>query len=517
MTVKTLYIWLVLGVVGVGFRFTRLKAAVLEVLDVPRLRGDVARLVGRSESSVSQCLKRLWMEGRVLRSDRPVSVSFVESRPGVGRYWKRVSGHLWIRSDSPLLTPSGVVEVELPHTEKYTLKETVRKVNVRFVPYREEPAKEARISQEAVLEWFRSRSMGAVSREVADHFGVPVARATMILEKLRRKGLLERRGRWNPKLAKETPFRGAIQGYVYGLAGTDQAQKRIEAGEGLYSPHAKAVYVEIQKDSRQKRITPYRRIAESLGLSDYETLKAIRVLTEIYPDLVTLKIGGMGFVYDRRLLSEEDVERQVEYWEKRVSKEKLMAGAIGIFHEAYTQKAIDLTFQDLEIKMTFWRRVSRGKVRYDIRLSNGRQIDRVLQVDYYIRGQHLWTHLYPIECKFIKGGVRPEHVTEFHDKLRTSLEFGEEVELREGAQTLRVHVVKQNVYPVFIAPSFTKEARQLAKKLHIHLLPTWILSKLASEKLGKKLRVQTLFKQYMEQGGPIEEFLARAFKKARNR
>ena len=116
--------------------------------------------------------------------------------------------------------------------------------------------------------------------------------------------------------------------------------------------------------------------------------------------------------------------------------------------------------------------------------------------------------------KFYKGGVAPHFILKFIDKLRTSREFGEELEYIEGPQTLRVHAIKQNVYPIFISPYFKKDTYTIAKKYHVGLLPTWILSKCASEAIGKQVNVKTLFSQYMKkQGGPIEQFLKEAFTK----
>jgi len=116
--------------------------------------------------------------------------------------------------------------------------------------------------------------------------------------------------------------------------------------------------------------------------------------------------------------------------------------------------------------------------------------------------------------KFYKGGIAPHFVLEFIDKLRTSREFGETVEYREGPQTLRVHVIKQNVYPIFISPYFKKSTYATAKKYHVELLPTWILSKCASEAIGKQVNVKTLFSQYVKkEGGPIDCFLKEAFTK----
>jgi len=495
-----------------------LKSAIderlLELLEKPMGRMDLVRELKSYPTTVQCRLDKLWQEGKILRSREKVHASFVDSKPGVGRYWKKLSTFLWIRADSRIMTPSGVVTVEVPYTQRYTLEESKKKYNVAFISFSKsivKNVKEGWLNQKEVLKFFKNRDIGAVPSEVAQAFNIPLSRASRALGKMRKQGLLERRGYWNPTLAKETPFQGRIKGYVYGLPGTDQAKKRIEQGEGLYSPHVNAILVEIRKDSSLKRFTSYGKFEDELG--QYETLKAIKILTQIYPGLVTATIGGQGFIYDKQYFTSEDIDKQVAYWERHVSIKKRLTGAIGAFHEAFSQHAIDLALKDMDIKVTFWRKIGKGKESYNIRLSNAKEIDRVLQVDFYYRDKLLWRHYYPIECKFYRGGATPEHLREFIDKLRFSNEFGEQVTLQEGNQNLQVHIIKQNVHPILISPYFKKETHQQAKKYHVELLPTWLLAKLAGDTIGKKLEMRKLFEQYLKEGGNIEAFLTEIFKR----
>ena len=478
-------------------------------------RMDLVRELHSYPTTVQERLSKLWKQGKVLRSRGKISESFVDSKPGVGQYWRVFTTFLWIKADSQLVTPSQVITIEVRKTQRYTLQESKRRINVPFEPFSKaltEDIKKGWLSKKDVLEFLKSRDVGVVPEEVADQFKAPLGRASSALAKMRKKGILERRGYWNPMLGKETPFQGRLKGYVYGLPGTDQAKKRIEQGEGLYSPHVNAMLVEIRKDSSLKRFTSYGKFEEEIG--QFETLKAIKILTQIYPKLVTAVIGGQGFIYDNDHFTEADKQRQVAYWEQHVSRKKRMAGAIGHFHEDFAQKCIDLALKNMQIKVTFWRRIVKGKEHYNIKLSNAREIDRVLQVDFFYKNQLLWKHYYPIECKFYKGGATPEHLREFIDKMRYSNEFGEMIEFQEGNQKLQVHVINQDVHPILIAPYSKKETYQLAKKHHIEIVPTWLLAKLAGEGIGKKLDMKKLFNEYMKEGGGnIEAFLTEIFKR----
>ncbi len=496
-----------------SFRAGQTKEAVAQFLGdgVPRFRFEVVETLKIGESQVSEIFNRLWREGRVLRSRERLTVSYLDAAPGKGKFWRKLTAYLWIAKGSPAILPSGLVDFAAKKTERYTLENSFQTKNVAFIEYSAEATKkqEKKISQDVVIEFMKARNTGVVAREVAEHFEADQTRASNIMEKLRKKGLVEKRGHYNRSLDRETPFRGEIQGYVFGLAGTDQAERRVKQGDGLYSPHIKTVLVEVQKDSKQKRFSSYIKFTESIG--EHETLKAMRILTEIYPNLVPLNIGGLGFIYDKTCFSPEEIERETQVCQDRVSHQKRLTGTVGIFHEAFAQHGVDLALRKLTTKVTFWRRVTKGKEHYNIILSNGKEIDRILQIDFLHGKQALWTHYYPIECKYYRGGARPEHVQEFVDKLRRSMEFGEEVNVQEGNQTLRVHLVKQNAYPMLISPFFKKETYQIANKLHVTLVPTWLLGQMASEQVGHKLEVKKLFDEYLKAGGEIEAFMAQAF------
>lgn len=223
--------------------------------------------------------------------------------------------------------------------------------------------------------------------------------------------------------------------------------------------------------------------------------------------------ASQDYIYDKTRFTDEDIDKQTKYWELTTSRQRRASSAMGYFHEAFAQKCMDLALNNMQIKITFWRRIVKGKQHYDIKLSNAREIDRVLQVDFYHKKQLLWTHLFPIECKFYHGGATHQHLQEFIDKLRFSNEFGEALEVREGNQTLQVHVIKQNAFPILIAPYFKKETYQMAKKHHVELLPIWLLGKLAGEHVGRKIEIKSLFNEYIKQGGNIEVFLTGIFTK----
>jgi len=69
----------------------------------PRMRREIKMATVLGGTHVSNILKFLWRCGMVLRSKEQICFDRVIEKPRVGKTWSRFRGHLWIRSDSPLL------------------------------------------------------------------------------------------------------------------------------------------------------------------------------------------------------------------------------------------------------------------------------------------------------------------------------------------------------------------------------------------------------------------------------
>ena len=345
---------------------------------------------------------------------------------------------------------------------------------------------------------------------MADGLKIPRDRAKSILSNLHKRGLLTARGQFNWRLGKETPFmQENLKGFVYGRPDTDDIEKFLKSG--VLSKDVNIMLNEVLKDSKQKRFTMASRFRDPpYNFSSPKIERSIMKLTQITKNIETTKIIGQIFIYDVRFFDEKTLAAQSKFWEDYVRRDKSAKTGLGRFHEEFIRQVLSMA--DFQVEYRWWRQQRAGKVKYNITLSNSREIDRVLETQFKT-SSFAATILFPIEAKFIKGGVRPEHVQQFYNKLRGSNEFGDEVELHEQKQTFRVRVLTAHVTPLLITPYIAESARKLAQTLGVTVIPTWRLEKLAGEKLKQKIRIKTLFRNFMKSDLSAKDFLKEAFRK----
>ena len=466
---------------------------------LPHRLGEVAKAAGCDYGYASDILRQLVDERVVLVSAGTVIESHLEK--GRRIFGK---GRLYILAKSPLLEKGPIVHVKVRRVRRYTFEEETKEEPVRFVEA--PPLQKVSVTQDMVLKFFEERGIGATSELIAEALNASQDRVSTLLHRMRQGGLIVSRGQWNPRLGKETPFMHRnLKGYVYGRPGTDDVEKFLQTG--VLSKDVNIVLNEVLKNSRQKRFTmvslfretPYRFNAPRIQ-------RSIRQLTDLLAHIKQVDIAGQLFLYDSRSLSEEDIHAQEAFWNEYVRKQKSERSGLGRFHEEFIRQALSMA--NFSIEAVWWRQQTGGEIKYNITLSNGREIDRVLEVRLKAETFQA-TILFPIEAKFIRGGVRPEQVQEFYDKLRNSWEFGSEVEMREQNQTFKVRVKKAYVVPLMITPFVSESGRKLANTLGITLIPTWRLEELAGKKAKTKMRVKGLFKEFLKSDLSAREFLDR--------
>jgi len=470
----------------------------------PRRLREVVDRVGCGYSHGSMVLGDLVRRGLVLASEREVTESYLDER-GMRRFRK---GRLYIRADSPLLATSPVVKVKVERVRRFTFERETEEKHIRFVSFKEE-LKRAVVDEQSVLRFFEERGIGATAEVLAEGLSIPRRRASNILFSLHKRGLLIARGLWNPRLGKEVPFmQENLKGFVYGRPGSDDIEKFLESG--VLSRDVNIVLNEVLKDSKQKRFTMISRFRDApYSFSSPQVERAIAKLTQLVKHVTATKIAGQVFLYDARFFDEEEKAKQERFWDGYVRRQKSEKISMGRFHEEFIRQVLGVA--DFTIEATWWKQQKANEIKYNITLSNGREIDRVLEVGLKT-STFSTTILMPIEAKFVKGGVRNEHVEEFYDKLRTSWEFGNEVEMKEQKQTFKVRILKGYVVPLLITPYITDQARKLAQTLGITVIPTWRLERLASEKLKEKVSIKRIFRNFLQSDLPAKEFLSQIIK-----
>jgi len=439
----------------------------------PRMRHEIKMATGLSGTHVSNILKFLWRRGMVLRSEGRICFDRVVEKRGVGKAWSRFRGHLWIRSDSPLLGANKIVEYEFKKTERYSLEDVKMRKVIKFVEYVEERKKMV-VTQQRILEVLKASDVALTSQEIAKRCNANPKRVSTLLNKMYRNGLVIRRG-YITRDGREVMFRGRINGYLYALPGTDQIKKRLARGDHLH-PWARALYYEIIKYSRARRWVQAHNLAESLGRRPYEI---VRMATKLQSTITSIRIyrsSKSTWLYDARFFTEEEIRQWIKKAEEIDSETGKVGQKIGILHEKYCHAALERIWEKVSCESSFKQIIRNGKICHNIRLSNRKEIDRILMVKTVVGNETLLEFEILFEFKYKKGGADARDIKEFLDKLATSHEYGYQEDGRRG--------MKSNIVPVLVAPSFTKDAIRYARKHGVILLHTWKLSRMLKNELG---------------------------------
>jgi len=451
----------------------------------------------------------LFQRGILLRTRDQLNYNHVETH-GKKAKWCRIRGYAYIKADSKLLGPNNTLEWEFPQTERWTHITTMKKQLLSFINYEESKVLQKdhykrMLSKAKITEYFEKRGMGATTRTIAKGLGLGgvKVRLSSLLAEMVAEGTLVRMGKWNPILGHETIFRGKLHGYVYALD-HEQCKMFIQSGEVL-SQEANAMLKEVIKNSNEKRLTPLYIFANSPYNFDSKIVSYnADNLKNTFKNIEKIVSNEQVFLYVKDKMTEEDVKRSIEYWDRKLSLKKSFSVTIGAMHERVVQICLDEMGNELDFDWQFQRVIRRDRISYQIRIGTGSEIDRVLMVTMDPLGIK---HYFPIEAKYRRSGMVLSHIQEFYDILCRSKEFGCSIEF-EGKQ---VRVLKADTTPILVSPFFTKEARNWAWKHGMVVLPTWMLTKYYAEKKElKRIELKKLTKEYLERPNKnmtIDQFL----------
>lgn len=449
----------------------------------------------------------LFRRGVLLRTREQLNYSHVEEYRGKAK-WCRVRGYAYVLADSPLLGENNTLERRFERTERWTLVTTIEKQMLNFINYEQSKRLQKhhykrQLSSKQIVKYFKERDLGATTRIIAKDLGIEAVKLSSLLQKMVARAELVRIGRWNPTLGRETVFRGKLQGYVYGL-NNKQCKMFIQSGEVL-TCEANAMLKKVIENSNEKRLIPlYTFTSPPYNYDPAVVSYHANSLVNTFKEIEKIESKGQVFLYVKDKMKKEDVKRGIEYWDRKLSKKKSFGNIIGDIHEKLVQIALDEMSEDLEFDWQFQRVIRGSKVSFQIRISTGHEIDRILLVTMNPLGVK---HYFPIEAKYKRSGMMLPDVKKLYDVLRKSMKFGSSINF-DGKQ---VRVLKANVTPVLVAPYFTKDARNWALRHGMIVLSTWVLTKYYAEKKGlKRIDPKKWAKEYIERTNKnttIDDFL----------
>lgn len=461
-------------------------------------------------SHVRHTIFKLFYRGFLLRTRDLMNYDYVEVHGNKAK-WCRIRGYMYIWRQSKLLESNNAVKWKLKRTERLTMKTSLENVTLLFISYEKSRTLQTDhykhvVSQKNVLEYFEKRGIGAPLKIISADMCVDASLLGKCISTMVRTGKLAKKGKWNPAFGRETIFRGRLHGYVYGLT-PEQCERFIKSGEVL-SAEANAILKEVIKNSNEKRLTPTHMFINSpYNFDPASTKYHSEVLINAFKNIGKVSsVTGLVFLYDKEKLTEEDIKRQTEYWDRRLSEKKSLTYVVGEMHEKIVQMGLDSMKEDLNFGWRFLSVVRSGRISFQIRISNGHEIDRILLISINPFGVE---HQYPIEAKYQRVGVTIADVFQFYDNLRNSQEYGCSIEYPYDGKEIRI--LKFNVTPVLVTPKITDDARKWALSHGMMVLPTWKITQYYRDKHGlKNIRIKELAMEFLNRTNKhqtMDEFL----------
>lgn len=436
---------------------------ILNVLEDGKSRSsrEIVEKTGLASSSISDALRRLWQDGYVLRSDKPIYK--------VNRAFKGRAG-----ISSNLRTY--YLYMLRPFGEK-----SIWANGNRFVSYAKKyldvRGRKLQSKAKIVVEFLKKNKDNAwYSTEIADALKENGIKPSDVMTNVRRyekKGLVYIRGYRTDY--GESPFReGYLITWIEEERPREQAleeaiQRTEDALKAKASTNQFMHRVHIVKDaifecSKLRDLASFEYIKSKLDCSEHQAEGAITRALQLYPELREIKLFNAYRYYFHNSMPQDELRAAIAMKENYIRKVKGKANRIGHNWEA----AVGFFIDTLTTGATFWSQKHRNEGMNERRITihlvksvSGRkynaEVDRVWEVT---PGPLLQSTTYVLECKW--GLVRKKDVDDFFNVLRWSKEFG--VDTPEGRQ------IKQGVIGVFAGSAFDpKETVKLADESKISL------------------------------------------------
>ena len=493
---------------------------ILERLREPQTVLTLVEETGLPRSCVYSTVRKLFVRGKLLRS-KPIEVT-LKYKNG-SKVWKTPA---YVRADLGLKT-----------------KEIGGK-EVRFFEYgkleREHFAQ--RLTGKDILAYLKERKT-ATTGQVADSFGVDLARIRAHMRRLLKKGSVHRIGELKPD---GTYQRLKDYGWVWGLRETplETLYKRVEEllKTPLYSRYIGDMKERIDHSSGLNMPLKATELYIKKDWSKVTLHYFVKRLMEIHPEITSEKIGINQYLWNtENITNEQELKKNLT---KIRGKSGILAGKrklTGLLTEVISAT----TFRETTDKEAW--AIKNFKVFQNIYLPKTGNTMRGTEIDVVVCFEQLpnptpeypWRRWFVIDCKHRRNPMNRRDIYSFYNTLRHHttpknletglfLVCGQKVLLPEfygfdstGKPVWKMeerYVVRQNITPIVVSANFTKSAMNLLRDLRIRYFYVadcvkWLRTIGA---LKGKINFPQIHKRFSkEYDENPEKFLATSFRKSK--
>jgi len=355
------------------------------------------------------------------------------------------------------------------------------------------------------------------SDEIATKIQVPKETVRKTLCYLKGRGRVYSKGWFNPQYSKSSVF---DQGYLWFTAPV-QYSNRLNKHDVL-SDYRQSIYEMIKVNSEtERRFTP--KVEIFGGSEESRKEKLMRTLCSIYTDIVAKEIGGEIFYYIRDMLTNDEVEKQIAYWQKMKQSKSSFYSRQGRAGEDFLGFTMQKMWEndDLKVQNMDWLfHITRdGKKKYNCIVrkrtsKNLAEFDRVLFIDLAPFSQKVPRRIYLVFESRYKRDLSKEDWDTCLQKIGDTLNFGTPMTLKsETGGLVRVFAPKANIVPVMVVPSAGKSEKEQNFASYVVSQGGLVLfvsefEKYLRDKTGKHFTFKSLLTRWLRTESQKKEFSA---------
>jgi hypothetical protein len=366
-----------------------------------------------------------------------------------------------------------------------------------------------------IVSALNSSNSALFSSEIAANIRVDKSEVRKALHYMKGRSQVYSKGWFNPIYGKETPF---DQGYLWFMK-AEQYSSRLTKHDVL-TDYRQHIYEMIKVNSEtERRFTP--KVEIFGGSEESRKEKLMKTLCSIYADITVKEVGGEIFYYIKHMLTDDEVERQVAYWQKMKESKSALFSRRGHANEDFFGYATQRMWDngDLNVQNMDWLfRVTRdGKKKFNciVRKRTSKKLaefDRVLFIDIAPFSTKIPRRIYLIFESRYKRDLDREDWDNYLQKIGDTLDFGTSMTLKsEYGMPIRVFAPKANIVPVMIIPSVGKTQKEQNFARYVIsqgglVLFTSEFERYLRDKTGKHFTFKSLFTRWFKTESERSDF-----------
>jgi hypothetical protein len=486
------------------------REKVLELMDdgLPRAPPEISKLA--KVTKLDSLLHQMWQKGDLLAT-RIVNAYTLEEKRGKLK-WTPRRMRFYVKRKAPTTIS---LEATYRRWHRMLRKNEIIAERLLFEAFSPNALHRKDAVSTKVIAQLNSSDVALFSDEIATKVQVSKSSVRKALCYSKGRGLVYSKGWFSPDYGRATVF---DRGYLW-FTRAEQYSNRLKRHDVL-TDYRQSIYEMIKVNSEtERRFTP--KVDIFGGSEESRKEKLMKTLCSIYTDIVVKDIGGEIFYYIKDILTEDEIVKQIAYWQKMKESKSSFYSRQGRANEDFFGYTMQKMWEnrDLQVQNMDWLfHITRdGKKKFNCvvrkrTIKNLAEFDRVLFIDLAPFSHKVPRRIYLIFESRYKRDLGREDWDNYLQKIGDTLDFGTPMTLKsEYGSPVRVLAPKANIVPVMVVPSAGKSEKEQSFASYVVsqgglVLFTSEFERYLREKTGKHFTFKSLFTRWFRTESQKKEF-----------